>query len=72
MPGLSGVDLAIATKEEDAACQILLFSAQAYTEDLMKTARDRGYSFRLLAKPIDPPRLLREIVAITEPTQSSL
>jgi len=58
MPGLSGVELAILFRAIVPACQILLISGQASTEDLLKTARARGYNFKLLHKPVHPRDLL--------------
>ena len=61
MPELSGVDLAIATARECPECKILLFSGHAETLDLLSKARERGYDFNLLAKPVHPADLLRRI-----------
>ena len=70
MPGLSGVDLAIQIKAECPECQILLFSGQATTHDLLKDARSQGNNFQLLQKPVDPSVILLSIEALT--TESSL
>jgi DNA-binding NtrC family response regulator len=61
MPGLSGIELAIAIKKECPECKILLFSGHAHTLDLMSTARAKGYDFDLLTKPLHPADLLRHI-----------
>ena len=61
MPGLSGIDLAIALKQECPDCKVLLFSGQAATSDLLQAARDKGYNFRLLSKPVHPTDLLCEV-----------
>jgi DNA-binding NtrC family response regulator len=58
---LSGIDLAILVKRRYPRCKILLFSGQADTDDLLKRAREGGYEFNLLAKPLHPTALLREI-----------
>ena len=42
-------------------CEILLFSVQAATLDLLKGARAQGYDFRLLQKPVHPSEFLSEI-----------
>ncbi|NUQ30648.1 MAG: response regulator [Acidobacteriaceae bacterium] len=60
MPYLSGIELAIAMKKI-TPCKVLLFSGQAGTVDLLESARNRGYDFELLHKPIHPAELLREI-----------
>jgi DNA-binding NtrC family response regulator len=61
MPELSGVDLAIQLKEQCPLCKVLLFSGQAATADLLQEARERGYSFEVLSKPVHPNALLARI-----------
>ena len=61
MPELSGVDLAVQIKVTWPHCKILLFSGQAETNDLLSAAREQGYDFPLLAKPIHPVDLLQRI-----------
>jgi CheY-like chemotaxis protein len=61
MPEMSGVDLALRMKEECPGCKILLFSGQAATQDLLRTARNLGHDFRLLLKPVHPTDLLCEV-----------
>jgi|SRR5437868_3748354 len=52
MPGMNGVQLAIALREKLPQLKILLFSGNAGTPDLLAGARRRGYHFTLLAKPV--------------------
>jgi CheY-like chemotaxis protein len=59
MPGMSGIELAIAIRDSCPACKILLFSGNAATGNLLETARRRGYEFPLLSKPVPPRELLR-------------
>ena len=54
MRGVSGVDLAIQMRAQYPNCNILFFSGQAGTLDLLEGARAQGYDFRLLAKPVFP------------------
>ncbi|RXH53971.1 response regulator [Granulicella sibirica] len=61
MPQLSGVELAVQMKTMWPLCQILLFSGQAATADLLQTAREQGHDFHLLTKPVHPSDLLKEI-----------
>ncbi len=61
MPELSGIDLAIRIKEKYPNCKILLFSGQAATSDLLRSARERGHEFDLLTKPVHPADLLQRI-----------
>jgi CheY-like chemotaxis protein len=61
MPGMNGIDLAIEVRERYPACKILLFSGQAATANLLEEARQSGYDFELLAKPVHPAELLAKI-----------
>ncbi|WP_263385624.1 response regulator [Granulicella arctica] len=61
MPQLSGVELAIQMKALCPDCKVLLFSGQAQTADLLRSARNEGHDFDLLAKPVHPSDLLRKI-----------
>lgn len=58
MPGISGVQTAMRIAEEDPECRILLFSGQPGSAELLHEAESRGYTFRLLLKPIHPQALL--------------
>lgn len=66
MPGLSGIDLAIALKEDCPGCKVLLFSGQAATANLLQASRDKGYDFELLSKPIHPTEFLKKIKGVAE------
>jgi CheY-like chemotaxis protein len=61
MPELSGIDLAVQIKETWPHCKVLLISGQAETDDLLRAAREQGYDFPLVAKPIHPVDLLQRI-----------
>ncbi|WP_260739493.1 response regulator [Tunturiibacter lichenicola] len=58
MPGMTGVELAIHFRRTQPKCKVLLFSGQAATVDLLKKAREQGYDFDLLSKPVHPADLL--------------
>ena len=58
MPGMTGVELAIHFRKAQPECNILLFSGQAVTADLLDKARAEGYDFDLLSKPVHPADLL--------------
>lgn len=64
MPEMTGIELAVAMKNEYPECKILLFSGQAATADLLKAAREQGHEFHLLMKPVHPADLLRNIRAL--------
>ena len=66
MPGLSGIDLAIALKQECPNCKVLLFSGQAATVNLLEAARSKGHDFELLSKPIHPTEFLKKIKNVAE------
>jgi len=61
MPELNGIEMAIKISQELARTKILLVSGQAATLDLLKEARDRGYDFEALSKPVHPIDLLEKV-----------
>jgi len=61
MPGMTGVELAIAVTQLIPTCKILLFSGQAATVDLLKEARNAGHNFTTLTKPVHPTDMLQRI-----------
>jgi CheY-like chemotaxis protein len=60
LSGMNGIELAIRLRAEYPDCQLLLFSGQASTGDLLELARKNGHSFDLLAKPLPPDDLLAQ------------
>lgn len=64
MPQLSGLDLAIQLRKAHPECRILLFSGHAFNKEWLEETRKDGHHFRILAKPIHPNELLREIEEI--------
>jgi CheY-like chemotaxis protein len=61
MPGMTGIDLAIAVTQAFPKCKILLFSGQATTVDLLEKARHAGHYFAALTKPVHPTEMLKRI-----------
>ena len=61
MPGLNGVEMAIQIGNSYPSCKILLFSGHASTADILESAKQRGYCFELLTKPVHPRDLLAAI-----------
>jgi CheY-like chemotaxis protein len=61
MPGMTGIEAAIITRIKLPTCKILLFSGQAATVDLLKTARAQGHEFEILSKPLHPTDLLETL-----------
>jgi len=74
MPGMTGIELAIAVTQNIPMCKILLFSGQAATVDLLEKARNAGHNFTTLTKPVHPTDMLKRISeclvspAITSPS----
>ncbi len=69
MPGLNGVQLAIALSEALPNTRILLFSGNTATTDILEGARTQGYDFRILAKPVPMEELLAEVRNLLPPPQ---
>jgi CheY-like chemotaxis protein len=64
MPGLNGIEVCSAIEEQHPKCQILLFSGQASTSELIEKARGQGRLWELLPKPIDPEELLSKVTSL--------
>lgn len=71
LPGMSGIELAIAIKRIFPDCKILLFSGQAATSDLLANAKNAGHHFTLLNKPIHPRDLLTRVQATLKPRMTA-
>lgn len=67
MPGIDGIESAKAIMKFLPNCRIILFSGQAASTDLMAKARAEGYSFEVLAKPINPDMLLEKLKNAPDP-----
>jgi len=67
MPGMNGIELAIAIRQQFPGCHILLFSGQAETSEILEDAKRRGYDFELLAKPLHPEELFLRIKELIGP-----
>ena len=70
MPGMNGIELAIAVRQEFPTCHILLFSGQAATAIFLEDASRRGYDFEILAKPVHPEDLLARVKDLVGPGDS--
>jgi DNA-binding NtrC family response regulator len=69
MPELSGIDLAIQLRQLCPECKVLLFSGHAASSHMLDAAREQGYAFELLSKPVHPADLLNKIRNLTEAAQ---
>ena len=61
MPHVDGVEAAIAIQKFLPETRIVLFSGQAATVEILARARERGYHFELLAKPVHPTQLIKHL-----------
>ena len=61
MGTMSGVQAAIAIRELCPGTQVILFSGNALTSDLLAEAHARGHHFDILAKPFDPVELVQRL-----------
>jgi DNA-binding response OmpR family regulator len=61
MPGMSGIDLAIAIRDAVPNCEVILFSGRVSTEDVLTSARLAGYDFMALTKPVHPTEMLARV-----------
>ena len=58
MPGMNGVELAIAVKELVPNCKILICSGEPTSFEELNAARRTGTMFEFAEKPLYPPELL--------------
>ena len=61
MPGMNGVELAIAIRKIHPQTKILLFSGQAGIAGILLEGKKQGHDFELVAKPIHPLKLIEKI-----------
>ncbi len=61
MPQIDGVEAAIQISQHCPETRIVLFSGQAATIEILSRAKDRGYTFELLPKPIHPTQLIQHL-----------
>lgn len=64
MPGMNGIEVCSRIHLQHPNCHIILFSGQAETNELMRTARAEGCAWELLAKPVHPKDLLNKLSAL--------
>jgi CheY-like chemotaxis protein len=64
MPGMNGFELAIHLKDKFPDCAVLLISGQVATAQLLEKAKQAGYDFELLAKPVHPLEILSRVESV--------
>jgi DNA-binding NtrC family response regulator len=66
MPGMNGMELAIAITQTHPATKILLFSGQAGISEILEESKAKGFEFPLLAKPVHPSRLIEGLKGLKD------
>ncbi len=61
MPRVNGIELAKSVAKNCPSTKILLISGQAQTPGMVEKARDQGYQFELIPKPIRPQELIEKL-----------
>lgn len=61
MRSMNGIELGIQFKERYPTCKVLLFSGALSTAPLLEGARQKGFEFTILAKPVYPTDLLEAL-----------
>lgn len=63
MNGMNGIDAAIAIRQLLPNCRILLISGNNDTASLLDIAASKGHGFEILAKPVHPTFLVKQMRA---------
>jgi len=61
MPGVTGIELALALETITPETKILLFSVHAASLDHLAEAREMGPDFAILTKPVHPADMIRRV-----------
>ena len=61
MRAMNGIDLGMRFKDLYPTCKVLLFSGALSTGPLLEGARQKGFDFTILAKPVHPDDLLQAL-----------
>ena len=64
MPKMNGIEVCSRIQADHPKCRIFLFSGQAATSGLVEDARSKGYTWEVLAKPVDPEEFLSKLASI--------
>src|SRR5690242_18120434 len=70
LPDMDGVTVALELRARAPGCKIVLISGDPESAPLAEWAKENGLNFRVLAKPIPPPELLRTIAALLKEPRS--
>lgn len=61
LPGMNGIDFAIALEANHPCCQVLLFSGHENTGAFLEDAAKKGHIFEIVAKPMHPAEMLATV-----------
>ena len=64
MPGMNGMQLAVAMTKMYPSTKIMLFSGQAGITDILEESQANGYEFPLMAKPVHPSKLVEGLKSL--------
>jgi len=70
MPGMNGIEVCTIIQSKRPGCRILLFSGQAATNELVRAAHERGLTWELLAKPVEPDDIIRKLESLNQDGES--
>jgi DNA-binding NtrC family response regulator len=72
MPEMNGVELATRMSQMCPDCKVLLLSGQPLNREVFEKARNKGYSFSLARKPLQPTVLLDSLdrLFLTDPPRA--
>ena len=62
---MSGVELAIELTKVLPGCKVLLMSGNAATTEFLKTAKEKGHSFEVVAKPVHPMVIIERLKTLS-------
>ena len=61
MGRMNGIEAAIQITKENPECKVLLFSGQPAVAEMLESAARSGHRFSILAKPVHPAAILKEL-----------
>jgi DNA-binding NtrC family response regulator len=64
MPGMNGIDLALAMQAKVPSCKVLLFTGDVGASTLVEAAKKSGHDFALLMKPVHPMALVGALASL--------
>ena len=64
MPGMNGIEICARIEKRYPKCHILLFSGQAATNELVAAAHAKGYTWELLATPMQQDDFLEKLASL--------